>query len=101
MLPPLPPACGLAVLRAGQILAEIRELFIKTAVENREAAPGFRVEVLIIQMERRGIPLALPLVAAPEAEKPLDPHPDLAGFILRKLRPHRLENFHRQELVAD
>src|SRR3989304_1511505 len=53
--------------------APVVELPFKSAIEDREPAPGLGVEILIVQMERRGVALALPLVAAPELKESLDP----------------------------
>src|SRR5829696_5525121 len=40
-----------------QMFPQLGQFFIKAAVEDGKAAPGFWIEVLIIQMERWGIPL--------------------------------------------
>ena len=55
------------------VSVELGELAGEAAGEDREAAPGLGVEVLVVEVERGGVALALPLVAAPEAEEPLDP----------------------------
>ena len=45
--------------------AELGELALEAAGEDREPAPGLGVEVFVVQVERRRVALALPLVAAP------------------------------------
>ena len=61
---------------------QIREFFFKSAREDRESAPSLGIQILIIQMERWSVPLALPLVAAPELEETDNPVPHLpsVGF---------------------
>ena len=49
------------------------EFFGETGGEDGEAAPGFRVEVQVIDVEADGVALAFPLVAAPEFEELNDP----------------------------
>ncbi len=71
------------------------------AGEDGEAAPGFGVEIFVVDVERRGIAFALPLVAGPEAEEALDPGQQLLGGVLAELRLHELEDFHRAVLIAN
>src|ERR1700676_3569288 len=82
------------------VLPQFRQFTLVAAGEDWEAAPGFGVEVFIVHVERGGVALALPLVAAPEAEEPFDPGQQLLRRILGKLRPHSLEDLERAELVA-
>src|SRR4029079_18874495 len=82
-------------------LAERFEFPLEAAVEDREAAPGFGVEVFIIKMERRRVPLALPLVAAPEGEEAFDPRGELLRVVLGELRADGFPDFDGHELVAD
>src|SRR5438132_1123888 len=81
--------------------SQLSQLALVAARENREAAPGFGVEVFVVEMEAGGVALALPLVAAPEPEEPLDPEAKLRPGILGKARGQRLEHVHRRELVAN
>lgn len=48
---------------------EFGEFFDEAGGEDGEAAPGFGVEILIIEVEADGVAFALPLVAAPEFEE--------------------------------
>src|SRR5687767_8267091 len=52
--------------------SQLRQLAPITARQDGEPAPGLGVEVLVVEMERRRVALALPLVAAPQGEEPLD-----------------------------
>src|SRR5687767_14004908 len=74
---PSPPGC-VALLtarpraqgsRISQRLREAGELEAVGAGEDREAAPGLRVEVLVVEVEGGGVALPLPLVLRPEGEE--------------------------------
>src|SRR5437660_287669 len=93
-----PPACG-GLCR--DICPHFGEFALEAAGEDGEAAPGLGVEVLVVDVERRGVALALPLVAAPQVEEPLDPDAELGGRVLRELAAHELVDLDRDLLVAD
>lgn len=59
------------------MFTEFRQLLFKSAGEDWKAAPCFGIEVLVVEMERRRVALAFPLVAAPEFEEPLNPQAQL------------------------
>src|SRR5690349_871806 len=83
------------------VRTQLAQLAIKPAVEDWEPAPTLRVEPPIVDMEPRGEPFALPLVARPEREEPLDPLAELSTRLIRKLRADRFEDFKRRQLIAD
>src|SRR5690606_10241457 len=68
---------------------------------DREAAPGFGVEVLIVDVEGRGVALALPLVATPEREEAADPRDELLARVLRELARHGKQDLAGRALLAD
>ena len=72
-----------------------------TTRQDGEAAPGFRVEVLVIDVEADGVAFALPLVAAPEFEE-FD-RPVFEGFfgVIGECDLHNFENILGALLVAD
>ena len=49
------------------------------ARQDRVAAPGLRIEALVVEVEARGVALALPLVAPPQPGEPVDPLADCSG----------------------
>src|ERR1043165_762998 len=51
---------------------------LEAARQEREATPRARVDVAIVEVERRRDALALPQVLAPLAEEPLDPRGELS-----------------------
>jgi len=55
--------------------AQLLQLHGEPSGQNRETAPGFGVQILVIQVERRRVAFALPLIAAPELEEALHPQP--------------------------
>src|SRR4051812_23793698 len=57
----------------GDVGAKLRELALEVARHDREPAPRARIDVAIVEVERRCQPLALPLVTAPQPEEPVDP----------------------------
>src|SRR5215831_18976531 len=81
--------------------AQLRQLSLEAARQNREAAPGLGVQVFVIEVERGRVALALPLVAAPQPEKALDPIRELPGLEAGKLRAHATEHLQRHLLVTD
>ena len=52
-------------------------------------------------MKRGGVALALPLVARPQSEEPLDPLAKLPAIELRELRLNQVEHLQRYVLVTD
>src|SRR5262245_54979132 len=46
----------------GRHFTQIGQFSLVATRENREATPGFGIEVLVVEMERRGVALAFPLV---------------------------------------
>src|SRR5262245_25808655 len=76
-------AVGLLAPQSLHVGPQLGQLAAVAAREDREPAPGLGVEVLIVQMERRRVPLSLPLVATPELEEPLHPRGQLSRRVLR------------------
>src|SRR6266516_1744658 len=68
---------------------------------NSASNPTNRIKVLVIQMERGRITLALPLIATPEPEETFDPDAKLLNRVFRKLRFHQFKHLERPLLVAD
>src|SRR3990172_10366054 len=77
------------------------ELALESAREDREAAPGLRVQVLVVEVEGGRVALPLPLVAGEEREEALDPRRELRCRRRREEGAHLAVHVHRQELVAD
>jgi len=94
---------GLLDLRSSafSFFAQLRELSLESPREDRKAAPGFGVEVFVIEVQRWGIALAFPLVTAPQPEEPLDPDGQLLRVILLPICAESLPHFDGHLLVAD
>ena len=60
-----------------QHLLQLPQFPLESAGKNRKPAPGFRIEILVIQMKRRSVTFALPLIAGPETKEPGDPESQL------------------------
>src|SRR4051812_45261407 len=71
--PPSPWAFGNSRRESFHVLAQVLHLLFESAGENGKAAPGLGIEVLVVEVERGCVTLALPLVAAPQSEEPLNP----------------------------
>src|SRR5688500_9285245 len=67
-------------------LAHLRQLAPEAARQNREAAPGLGIEVLVVEVEGRREAFAFPLVAAPQREEASDPAVQPCARVLRELR---------------
>src|SRR5690349_11780712 len=83
------------------MLSQLGQLALEAAGENWEPAPGLGVEVLVVQVERGCVALALPLVAAPEPEESLHPRSELLRRVLRKLQADLPPDLEWRMLVAD
>src|SRR6185503_1725536 len=77
------------------------ELALVAAREDREAEPGLGVEVEVVDVERRRVALALPLVAREEAEEALHPLRHLLAGVGLEARTQQPVDLERRLLVAD
>src|SRR3954471_20327681 len=75
---------------------QFRKFASKAAGEDREPAPCFRIEILVVDMERWGIPLPLPLIATPKLKKPLHPSGKLSTLISGEFHGDRIKHFLRR-----
>ena len=84
------------------VLAQLSQFALVTAGQNRKTTPGLGVEVFVVDVKRRGVPFAFPLVLAPESEKTLDPRAPSCGTVyLGNCRRMTLKAFQRRLLVAN
>ena len=72
---------------------QFRQFLNKSTGENRPAAPRFRVQIFVVQMERRGVSLPFPLIATPQSEESFHPDAELRCWLLGEDGMHDLENF--------
>ena len=85
--------CGLlSMLMVFNVLAQLQQFALVTAGENRKAAPGFGIEVLIVEVKRGGVAFPFPLVSAPQPEKPLYPDHQLKLLGHREVKQDRPEH---------
>src|SRR4051812_23293479 len=94
------PAVISAVVQPRSIL-DLGQLTSESSRQDRETTPGLRVEVLVVEVERRCIALALPLISVEQKEDPLDPLAETSPRILWKARGELGQNVTRDELVPD
>ncbi len=80
---------------------EIVEFFGKSAAEDGPAAPGFGVEVLIVEVEAGGIAFAFPLVAAPEGEEAAGPAEAVGGGVLWETGCQQADDFGGRLVIPD
>ena len=80
---------------------ELRDLFSESTAQNREATPGFRIEVFVVDMKPRRVAFALPLIPAPEAEEFDHPPFELLTIVAVMGFAHPLPNFARKLLIPD
>ena len=92
---------GRSALPGRDVAAQLGELAVEAAGQDREPAPRPRVDVAIVEVKARREPLALPLVAAPQPEEPLDPGRELERGPLGVARQELLQHLDRGVLVAD
>src|SRR5688572_12921306 len=82
-------------------VTDLGELAPESSRQDREAAPRLWVQVLVVEVKRRRIALALPLVAAEQGEEPRNPLAEQRGRILREPPGDLRQDVARDELVPD
>src|SRR5690606_21527427 len=80
---------------------ELGELALEPAREDWKPAPRLGIQVGVVDVKRRRVALTLPLIAAPEAKKPLYPSRQLARLVAGEVTTHQAEYFGGHALIAD